>query len=88
MNKSSMLLLCGWAKTGRGDGITKSGIAAPFLFPKTNSVKVKKDIAIGAAAQQKYKAVTITTRIPHGRLKSGFPISGSFFWLVISYKQS
>jgi len=44
MNKSSILLLCEWAKTGRGDGILWSGIAAPFLFPKSNSERVKKAI--------------------------------------------
>ena len=65
MNKSSMLLLCGWAKTGRGDGITGSGVAAPFLLPLTNSVQATKDIATEAALQQKYKGVKLTTRTPH-----------------------
>ena len=33
LNNASILLLCERAKTGRGDGITGSGVAAPFLLP-------------------------------------------------------
>ena len=44
-NKSSILLPYEWAKTGRGDGILWSGIAAPFLLLKTNSERVKKAVA-------------------------------------------
>ena len=65
MNKSSMLLLCGWAKTGRGDGITGSGVAAPFLLPLTNSVQATKDIVAEEALQQKCKGVKMISRTSH-----------------------
>jgi len=49
--ESAMLLIYVWAKTGRGDGITWSGFAAPFLFPKTNSERINKAVATQRALQ-------------------------------------
>jgi hypothetical protein len=79
-NKSLPLLPYEWAKTGRGDGISWSGIAAPFLSPKKNLKENAKDIVIRKTPRYKHKTGKISVRTPHGNpLRAASPSAALFY---------